>query len=149
MPSSRYTLMTTSHAVVREGSCFAALFLTDLSIENWSCINSFTRSIGATAVFANAPAHAPAMQSLTAFFDFDILDGGCCEAAAILADYALKALLVLAVFLPSYPIASVSGIGYRVSCRGRPCEYWSGVDVPGVIFSGIVVTKKRGHIHLF
>ena len=67
MPSSRYTLLTTSHAVVCNG---LQSLLDDLLIENWSCINSFTRSIGATAVLATAPAHAPAIQSLNVFFGF-------------------------------------------------------------------------------
>lgn len=35
-----------------------------LSNENWSCINNFTRSIGATTVLAKAPDNAPATASL-------------------------------------------------------------------------------------
>ena len=34
MPSSRYTLFTTSHAEVREGTYFSELFFADLSMEN-------------------------------------------------------------------------------------------------------------------
>ena len=67
MPSSRYTLLTTSHAGVLD---VLLSLCDDLFIENWSCINNLMRSIGATAVLATAPAHAPATQSLIAFFGF-------------------------------------------------------------------------------
>ena len=49
-----------------------------LSIENRSCINNFTRSIGATTVLAKAPAMPPATASLAGvrLFATDFEDGG-------------------------------------------------------------------------
>ena len=64
-------MLTTSHADVRDDTRSSKLPLT-LSRENCNCINNLTRSIGATAVFANDPDNTPAIQSFKAVLDLDV-----------------------------------------------------------------------------